>query len=151
MYEFSHRVEVNPDAAAIPLSREQLWRGLEMKAENAVPFVPGMESCEVLERTGNSLLRTANYRGTEIRERVTFDPPNEILFERVGEEGWVRNTIRELDGGLWLEFTFALAFEGAQPHSEEERRRGDEVKADYFAAVEATIRTVREMVASGAI
>jgi hypothetical protein len=151
MFEFSHRVEVNPAGAEPPLTREQLWRGLEMKAENAVPFVPGMESCVVLERTENGLVREAVYRGTTIREQITFDSPNEVVFQRVGDPSWVKNTIHEIGGKLWLEFTFALVFDGIPQDSEEERQHGEQVKSDYFAAVNATLRTVRRMVSDGAL
>jgi hypothetical protein len=150
MFQFSHRVEVNPAGAAPQLTRKQLWQGLEMKAENAVPFVPGMESCVVLERTESGLAREAVYRGTKIRERITFDPTNEVVFQRIGDPSWVKNTILEIDGRLWLEFTFALVFEGIPENTEEERHRGEQVKSDYFAAVEATLQKVRQMVSDAA-
>ena len=57
MYTLSFAVEVNPEGATPVLTAEQVWKGLEMKAENAVPFVPGMTRCEVIERHGVSLLR----------------------------------------------------------------------------------------------
>ena len=79
MYEFSHRVEVNPDKKSAKLSRDELWRGLEMKAENAVPFVSGMESCEVLERTESGLIREANYCAPIIREKITFDESSQLI------------------------------------------------------------------------
>jgi hypothetical protein len=37
------------------LNRSQIWKGLVMKAENALPFVPGMAKCNVIERTANGL------------------------------------------------------------------------------------------------
>jgi len=63
MFQFSQRVGVNPAGAGPPLTREQLRRGLEMKAENAVPFVPGMESCVVLERIEKGTLSGGVFLG----------------------------------------------------------------------------------------
>ena len=39
------------------LSRSDIWKGLVMKAENALPFVPGMAKCNVVARTPNGLVR----------------------------------------------------------------------------------------------
>ena len=38
------------------LSRSDIWKGLLMKAENALPFVPGMAKCNVIARTPNGLV-----------------------------------------------------------------------------------------------
>ena len=41
------------------------WRGLEMKAENAIPFVDGMSQCDVLERIYNTITRVVTFRGSQ--------------------------------------------------------------------------------------
>lgn len=40
-------IEVNPAGADVTLTRDLVWRGLVMKAENALPFVPAMQECTV--------------------------------------------------------------------------------------------------------
>ena len=50
MYTLSVAVDVNPPGVTPRLTQDQVWRGLMMKAENAVLFVPRMQSCTVLER-----------------------------------------------------------------------------------------------------
>ena len=56
--------EVVANAPAHPkLSRSEIWKGLVMKAENALPFVPGMAKCDVIERTTNGLVRDIVFRG----------------------------------------------------------------------------------------
>jgi Domain of unknown function (DUF1857) len=79
---------------------ERFLCGLVMKAENAIPFVPGMESCIVLERNESSLVREVVFRGEHLKEGVTFFPPVVVYFERIeGEEpGWITNTISESEG-----------------------------------------------------
>jgi hypothetical protein len=55
-----------------PCSRgRRVWRGLVMKAENAVPFVPAMTRCEVVERRENQLVREGH--GGEAGRRMTHD------------------------------------------------------------------------------
>jgi hypothetical protein len=51
MYALSVSVDVNRPNASPRLSQEQVWRGLVMKAENALPFVPSMQACTLLEQT----------------------------------------------------------------------------------------------------
>ena len=60
--------EVAVNAAGHPrLHRGDVWKGLVMKAENALPFVPGMAKCDVVERTANGLTRDIMFRGEAMR------------------------------------------------------------------------------------
>lgn len=138
MPTFTHTEPVNPPGEP-PLTREQAWQGLVMKAEDATRFVPGMSSCVVVERFDGGLLREATYRGNTIRERVTFDPPREVYFEQEPANGrWVRNTLADGADGLTLTFTFAAPAE-----------EGTAMAAEYRKAVAATLRAVRELVGRG--
>ncbi|MGO8918386.1 MAG: SRPBCC family protein [Stellaceae bacterium] len=145
MYTLSHSVDVNPAGAVPVLTREQVWRGLEMKAENALPFVKGMTKCEVLERTGNQILRDVIFAGSAHRERITLHPLVLVHFERVGEAGFIDNTISDSERGLLLTFTFSLTMPGTEPGSAEEKVKGDGMKHAYIGAVAATLERVRQM------
>jgi hypothetical protein len=39
---------LNPPGSTSFVSRADVWRGLVLKANNALPFVPAMTHCEVL-------------------------------------------------------------------------------------------------------
>jgi hypothetical protein len=152
MYTLSVSVDVNPSGVTPALTQEQVWRGLMMKAENAVLFVPRMEACTVLERWSDGLLREVVNDGHRFREKITFAPPVEVLFERVGTEdnaGWITNVISESDHGLLLTFTFAVNLPGAAPGTEEERQKGAAMKESYIGAVKATLARVRQLVGEG--
>ena len=149
MFALSFSIEVNPEGASPTLSAEQVWRGLEMKAENALPFVPAMQRCEVVERKDNTLLREITVNGDDFKEFITFYAPVQVQFERVGTGGFIQNTISESELGLLLTFTFALPFPGTAPDSKEEREKGESMRGDYIGAVRATLRTVRELVSTG--
>ncbi len=152
MYTLSVSVDVNPPGVAPRLTQEQVWRGLVMKAENAVPFVPRMQSCEVLERWSDGLLREVVNAGNRFREKITFSPNVEVLFERVGTEdnaGWITNVISESEHGLLLTFTFAVNLPGAAPGSDDERQKGAAMKDSYIGAVKATLARVRDLVSEG--
>jgi hypothetical protein len=75
--------EVAVNVAGHPrLHRSDIWKGLVMKAENALPFVPGMAKCDVVQRTANGLVRDIMFRGEDARERITFHPETKVVFVR---------------------------------------------------------------------
>lgn len=151
MYAISVSFDVNPATERVQISRTQMWAGLVQKAENALPFVTAMDECTVLERFEQGLLRRISLRGTSIRERISFTPEVQVLFERIDDpdHGWISNVLSDSDRGLTLTFTFALAFPGVAAGSDEERQRGEEVRASYVSAVAATITEVRRRVSAG--
>ena len=81
MYTLSYAIEVNPEGASPVLNAEQVWKGLEMKAENALPFVPGMTRCEVVERTDNTILREITFAGDDFKEFITLHAPVQVQFD----------------------------------------------------------------------
>jgi hypothetical protein len=52
MFTMTRSVPVNDrgDPNIPVLNRDQVWKGLELKAENALPFVPKMTKCDTIER-----------------------------------------------------------------------------------------------------
>ena len=152
MYALSAAVLVNPPGAAPVLTLEQVWRGLVMKAENALPFVDAMQECRVIERFADGFVREIVLRGVRMRERITFTPPVQVHFQRMeakGYDGWITNVISESDQGPMLVFTFCVGFPDAPSGSAEERRRGDAVKASYVSAIASTLKAVRALVREG--
>lgn len=150
MFTYAATIPVNPPGA-VPLTRDQLWQGLEQKAENPLEFVPGMESCRIVERYTDGFLREVVLRGQRLQERVTFTPSMQVHFRRVGTPGWIVNLVSESDQGLMLTFAFAVSFTGKAPGSPEEREIGELMTANYRRAVETTLATTRRRVAEGAI
>lgn len=154
MYTISHAVRVNPEREDVILTQEDVWTGLKMKAENALPFVPGMSKCDTIERGVDDdgiewLLRDVAFKGQEFQERILLRAPTQVHFTRVGGGGFIENTISESEMGLQLAFTFGLNFPGTEGGSDAEREKGESMKADYIGAVAATLAKVREMKKSG--
>ncbi len=70
MVDASRTIKVNDDPRQLPLPRSLVWRGLVMKAENPLPFVPVISSCKVLERRGDGIVREIVDKGDTITEVV---------------------------------------------------------------------------------
>jgi hypothetical protein len=149
MYTLSYTIPVNPEGVEPRITKEQVWRGLEMKAENAIPFVNGMTQCDMLERTDNTITRIVTFRGGQHKEFLTLFPPVKVQFARMDGTGWIDNTISESDDGLLLTFTFAITFPGIEENTDAEKEHGDSMRGAYLGAVGATLDRVRQMVADG--
>ena len=86
---FSHLIQINDPLNPLidPLSREQLWRGLVLRAENPLLFVLGLDGFEVVERTENELQRVLRFGSLRLRDRVSFSPMRQVCYaiEAAGE------------------------------------------------------------------
>ncbi len=125
MYQLSRTVPVN-EPGKVYLSRHDVWTGLLMKAQNALPYVPQMQKCEVLEQGKGWLVRDIVFNNTPLRERVSFEPEKRVIFDRIGgvELGRIENVIGEDDrGNLTLTFAFGLTRQGLAQGSEAEAGR----------------------------
>lgn len=130
------------------LTRSDVWSGLVMKADNALPFVPAMTYCEVLERRGElEFDREIEFRGQRFTERITLEPESRVTFTRIAGDvlGTIANEIEERDGELFLRFSFALVLKGVAPGSAEEADYAEGMKGDYLKAVEATLGAIRRV------
>jgi Domain of unknown function (DUF1857) len=156
MFTMTRSVPVNdrsdPDIPV--LNRDQVWKGLELKAENALPFVPKMTKCDTIERGDNYLVRDIVFRGDPARERVTFYPKRMVQFDRLSGNtlGTIKNEIEEdASGELSLRFTFSLEKEGIPPGSPEEQAYARQMEGDYLGAVQATLSAIRKWVKEGTL
>jgi hypothetical protein len=154
MVQAGRTIKVNGVSVEPPLTRSLVWRGLMMKAENPLPFVPVITACNILERQGDGLLREIVDRGDTIVERVTFQPKRVVKFERLSGRvlGTILNEIiADEDGDLALRFTFTLAVEGVLAGSAEEREFASEMEHGYLMAVAATLKAMRKLAKDNAL
>jgi hypothetical protein len=152
MFKLSRTIPVN-EPGQPRLSRSDVWKGLLMKANNALPFVPAMKKCEVLEQGDGWLLRDVVVGNEPLREKVTFEPERRVVFERVAgnEPGRIENTVGEdAQGNLTLTFSFSLTRKGLEGDAEAEKKHFAPMEGMYSGAVAATLAAVRRMVAEKA-
>lgn len=153
MFTVSRALPVNPrDEPDLPrLTRADVWHGLELKANNALPFVPSISYCVVTERVSRTqFVREIEFRGERSHERVTLTPQERVLFERLdgSVSGHIENLIEtDEDGELVLRFTYALELAGIEPGSPQEQDYAKGMEADYLKAVGATLAAMRRLVA----
>jgi len=144
----SHALPVNvPDEPR--LDRQNVWDGLVLKANNALPFVPSMTFCEVTERHSDAVFdRDIDFRGARFTERITLEAPYRVTFTRIAGPvlGTIANEIESTDDGdLTLRFSFALVIHGVPGGSAEEQAYADSMTGDYLQAVAATLNAMRRL------
>jgi hypothetical protein len=144
----SHALPVNvPDEPS--LDRQQVWEGLVLKANNALPFVPAMTYCEVTQRHSDTVFdRDIDFRGQRFTERITLEAPYRVTFTRIAGPvlGTIANEIESTDDGdLALRFSFALVVTGVAGGSAEEQAYADSMTGDYLQAVAATLNAMRRL------
>jgi len=154
MVRASRTIKVNADPKEPPLTRSLVWRGLVMKAENPLPFVPVISSCKVLERRTDGLTREIVDKGDTIAEVVTFEPEHVVKFERTSGRvlGTILNEIIEDEhGDLALKFSFTLTVEGMEADSAEEQEFAGQMEQGYLMAVAATLKAMRNLAKNNAL
>jgi acetylaranotin biosynthesis cluster protein L len=149
MIYVSHQLPVNVPGET-RLERADVWDGLVLKANNALPFVPSMTFCEVIARHGDTVFdRDIDFRGQRFTERITLEEPHRVAFTRIAGPvlGTIANEIEGPDTDLRLRFSFALVVAGVEGGSAGEQEYADSMTGDYLKAVEATLNAMRRMAA----
>jgi ketosteroid isomerase-like protein len=148
VYKLSRTILVN-EPSKTTLSRHDVWAGLLMKADNALPYVPMMSKCDVIERGDGWLIRDILLKDVPLREKVTFEPESRVIFERIGgdELGRIENVIGEDEkGNLTLTFSFGLTKKGIPEGTDAENKHFSQMEGAYFGAVASTLAAVRRTV-----
>ncbi|WP_043345313.1 AtaL-like protein [Belnapia moabensis] len=148
-------VPVNP-AGETRLTREQAWKGLELKARDARLFLPpGLcTRCDVTESSATHFVREATVAGADLREIITLEPASKVtFFQATGpREGAIVNELFEdEEGELQLRFYCYLGLRGRQPGGPEEQVEQAQFDSDtgYKAALRSTLKRIRELVGEG--
>ena len=153
MIKVDKKLPVNPDKSGktVILTRDQIWKGLMMKVDDARPFVPLMTKCDVTDRLENGAVRDIEFDGMALRERIILYPKEKVEFIRVGvgeEMGTIWNEILEDETGeLHLRFTFELEVSNLTKDMEQEYR--EKRATGYINAIQATLDHLRQLSADG--
>ena len=150
---FEHLVQINDpaDPRVAPMRRDQLWRGLVMRAEFPASFVPWLDECSI-EHAGGDLLRTLRFGQQVVRDRVHFDAGNAVDYTVLADDdaGATFHMSMRIEQPapdmLFVRFTY-------EAHSADHRDDGPHVgavKEAYRLADIDTVFRIRQLVDAGA-
>ena len=149
-------VPVNPQGET-RLTREQVWKGLELKARDAREFLPpGLcTRCDVVEESATHFVREATIAGADLREIITLETGSKVtFFQATGpREGAIINELFEDEAGaLQLRFYCYIGLRDKQPDGAEEQAEQAQFDSEdkgYKAALLSTLKRTRELLAAG--
>ncbi len=148
-------VPVNPQGET-KLTREQVWKGLELKARDARLFLPpGLcTRCNVVEESATHFVRDATIAGSEVREIITLEPQSKVTFFQANgpREGAIVNELFEDEAGaLQLRFYCYVGLRGKEPDGPEEQAEQTQFDGDrgYKSALLSTLKRTRGLLAEG--
>ncbi|WP_414442605.1 SRPBCC family protein [Burkholderia sp. 22PA0106] len=147
---FEHLIQINAmDNPMLPtLTRDQLWEGLVLRAEQPQLFVIGLDDCKISDRTDTTLERELHFGQATIRDRVTFTPNHQVRYDIHAANGEIGGsltmTIEEHDDqALFLRFTYATTLPDTAD-TEDARQTQGIVKEAYRTSDIDTVRLIRE-------
>lgn len=152
--KFHHLIEINDllNPLANFLTREQLWHGLVLRAEAPTLFMPHLDQCTILERTDSSVARELRFGSVVIRDRVSFTPQQEVLYEvpAQGDIAASRMTMRieePQSEALFVRFDYE---EGSSEASDAMDDFYNEFRRSaYYEADVDTVTTIRRLAEEG--
>lgn len=150
--KFEHLVEINdPGNPLLPMmTRDQLWQGLMFRAEDAKPFLPGLEACTILERGDCLMLRRLDFGKAVITDRVTWSRFKWMCFEVSPTEthagGTLTISIEEpATDHLFLRFAYATTL--GETTGDEDAAYAEFVKSAYHESDVEMVRVIRTLLA----
>lgn len=151
---FAHLVQINDPRNPMvePMSRQQLWRALVLRAEAPQLFIPWLDDSDINETAAGTLERQLRFGDYEVRDRVLFDEEESVEYTVLESERHARFSLtmrieEPAPGELFVRFLYDS--HSADHHAESPL--GDLIKAAYRQTDEETVFRIRQIVASGAL
>jgi hypothetical protein len=152
--KFEHLIQINDPLNPLidALTREQLWRGLVLRAESPTLFVPHLDECTIGARTSGSFTRRQRYGDLVIDDRVLLTPLSEVRVEvpaqgEISASTLVMTIEAPSEGLLFVRFAYddghAESNDGVNQMYEEFK------KSAYEESDIDTIRVLRQLAAEG--
>lgn len=152
--KFEHLIEINDPLNPLidTITREQLWRGLVLRAEDPKRFIPHLDECIIGERESGSFTRRQRFGELWIDDHVRLTPLEEVRFE-VPAQGDIAQSLLTMrieargDAMLLVRFTY----DDGNPSAGDEMSRmyEDFKKSAYQEADIDTVKIVRQLASEG--
>lgn len=152
--KFTHLIEINMPGNPLiaPLTREQLWRGLVLRAERPTMFLLGLDTCEITGREADGLTRTLRFGQLVVHDQVHFAPLDNVRYHVPQQDAIPMSdltmTIEEPQPGV-LFVRFEYDDHNPAQETDEESFYNDFRREAYKEADIDTIRMIRQLAQEG--
>ncbi|MEN3278766.1 MAG: hypothetical protein V7631_4556 [Massilia sp.] len=152
--KFEHLIEINDllNPLMDTITREQLWRGLVIRAESPKLFIPHLDECEIGTREAGSFTRRLRYGDLVVEDTVFLTPMQEVRYD-VPAQGEISASSLTMtienpeEGRLYVRFRYDDGMGEALDAASQ--MYADFKKSAYQEADIDTVRIVRQMAADG--
>jgi hypothetical protein len=148
---FEHLIQINDPLNPFvdSMTRDQLWEGLVLRAEQPQLFVMGLDSCTILSHEGNVLERELHYGKATVRDRVTLEESRSVRYDILPTADYVGGsltmTIEQPDElQLFLRFEYATTLPVSTDQDAVQTQ--EIVKSAYRENDIDTVRLIRQYV-----
>ncbi|MFZ6871657.1 SRPBCC family protein [Undibacterium sp. Di27W] len=152
--KFEHLIEINDFANPMVevISREQLWRGLVLRAEMPKLFVSYLDDASITDHNEAGMTRTLKYGALEITDRVSFVHLEHVHYDVAAQNDIPQSSLRmrieePQPQALFVRFLYDSGH--AEAEDAENRMYNEYRKSAYQEADVETIRIIRELAESG--
>ena len=152
--KFEHLIEINDPLNPLiePLSHEQLWRGLILRAEAPRLFVPHLDECLIDQRGPAGFRRRLRYGKLVIEDRVLLVAPHQVRYDVAAQPDISPSSLAmtiEMPTAdtLWVRFQYDDGHDAAT--DEANAMYDDFRRSAYLESDIDTIRVVRELAEQG--
>ncbi|VVD75887.1 hypothetical protein PCE31106_00858 [Pandoraea cepalis] len=154
--QYEHLIEVNDllNPLAFALTRDQLWRGLVLRAEQPETFVLGLDKCIVHERTDDSLTRELRFGEAVVHDRVVFEAQQWVRYETAATDQHAGGTLtmrieEPTPTHYFVRFTYSTTLQ--EDAATADTRYSEFVKSAYREADIDTVGQIRALAEQGAL
>jgi hypothetical protein len=147
---FEHLIEINDPGLGYltPLTRAQVWAGLMHRVEDARPFLPGLDVCEIRSRGDDWVERHLDFGAVQLSDRATWVTGQSVRFDTAPganhRGGRLTISIEEPETGhLFLRFAYQT--EAAAGPVDEDAPYEEFLRQAYEAADMDTVSVIRLM------
>lgn len=152
--KFEHLVEINSpgNPMIVPLTRQQLWRGLVMRAEEPTIFVPHLDTCDIMERTDVAIVRKLTYGTLVIHDRVTYLEEHQVRYHIAAQKDFSDSTLTMTIEEPRPDYLFVrFEYEDASQDEGADAMYNNFRRSAYKESDIDTIHMIRQLVAQGRI
>jgi hypothetical protein len=152
--KFEHLIQINDLDSPLTqvITREQLWRGLVLRAESPRLFIPHLDECTITERGDAEITRKLRFGELTVIDTVSFEHMQHVHYDVQAQneipQSSLHMSIEEPQPhSLFVRFAYADGHTQAEDSANEmfdEYRRSAYKEADID-----TVRVIREMVEQG--
>ncbi|MBC3883359.1 DUF1857 family protein [Undibacterium sp. LX40W] len=152
--KFEHLVEINDleNPMIEVITREQLWRGLVLRAESPKMFVSYIDQCAITDRTEVSMTREIQYGNLLVKDHVSIVHNDHVHYQVPAQNdikaSSLRMSIEEPEANrLFVRFCYD---DGHTAEEDETNKMYDDYRrAAYHEADVDTVRMIRELAEGG--